>query len=71
MVILPYIGPMGKLKIQFSFSVSTQFDLYQHQSEEHVERYRKKSRKACKTSVILVILIFIEFQCSSPATSSG
>ena len=38
MVILPYFGPMGKLKFQFSLSVSTQFDLYQHTSEVHVER---------------------------------
>ena len=37
MVILPYFGPMGKLKCQFSLSVSTQFDLYQHQSGKHVE----------------------------------
>ena len=37
MVILPYFGPMGKLKYQFSPSVSTQFDFYQHQSGEHVE----------------------------------
>ena len=37
MVILPYFGPMGKLKFQFSLSVSTQFDFYQHQSGEHVE----------------------------------
>ena len=37
MVVLPYIGPMGKLKFQFSLSVSTQFDLYQHQSREHIE----------------------------------
>ena len=29
--------PMGKLKFQFSLSVSTQFDFYQHQSGEHVE----------------------------------
>ena len=32
MVILPYFSPMGKLKFEFSFSVSTQFDLYHHQS---------------------------------------
>ena len=25
MVILPYFGPMGKLKFQFSFLISTQF----------------------------------------------
>ena len=37
MVILAYFGPMGKLKFQFSFSVSTQLDFYQHQSGEHVE----------------------------------
>ena len=37
MVILPYLGPMGKLKFQFSLSVSTQFELYQHQSGEHVK----------------------------------
>ena len=37
MVILPYFGPMGKLKFQFSFSISTQFHFYQHQSGEHVE----------------------------------
>ena len=37
MVILPYFGHMGKLKLQFSLSVSTQFDLYHHQSGEHVE----------------------------------
>ena len=37
MVILPYFDPMGKLKFQFSLSVSTQFDFYQHQSGEHVE----------------------------------
>ena len=36
-VILLYFGPMGKLKFQFSLSVSTQFDLYQYQSGEHVE----------------------------------
>ena len=28
MVILPDLGPMGKLKFRFSLSVSTQFDLY-------------------------------------------
>ena len=27
-VILPYFGPMGKLKYQFSVSFSTQFDIY-------------------------------------------
>ena len=37
MVILPYIGTMGKFKFQFSLSVSSQFDFYQHQSGEHVE----------------------------------
>ena len=37
MVILPYIGTMEKLKFQFSLSVSSQFDFYQHQSGEHVE----------------------------------
>ena len=37
MVILAYFGPTGKLKFQFSFSVSTQLDLYHHQSGEHVE----------------------------------
>ena len=37
MVVLPYIGTMGTLKFQFSLSNSTQFDFYQHQSEEHVE----------------------------------
>ena len=37
MVILLYFGPTGKLKFQFSLSVSTQFDLYQHQSGEHIE----------------------------------
>ena len=39
MVVLPYIGTKGKLKFQFSLSVSTQFDFYQHQSGEHVESY--------------------------------
>ena len=39
MVILAYFGPMGKLKFQFSLSVSTQFDLYLHQNGEHVESY--------------------------------
>ena len=29
MVIFPYFGPMGKLKYQFSLSVSTQFDFHQ------------------------------------------
>ena len=67
MIILPYfiISPMGKLKFQFSLSVSTQFDLYQHQSGEHVEN---KSRKACKTGAILVISIFTELLCSSSAS---
>ena len=37
MVILPYFGPMGKVKFQFSLLVSTQFDFYQHQNGEHVE----------------------------------
>ena len=50
MVILPYIGTMGKLKFHFSLSVSTQFDLYQHSSRE-----QKKSRKVCKPGVILKI----------------
>ena len=36
-VILPYVGPIRKLKFQFSLSVSTQFDLYQHRNGEHVE----------------------------------
>ena len=36
-VILPNFGTMGKLKFLFSLSVFTQFDLYQHQSGEHVE----------------------------------
>ena len=52
MVVLPYIGTKGKLKFQFSLSVSTQFDFYQHQSGEHVESYIIK-KKICKTSVIL------------------
>ena len=29
--------PMGKLKFEFSLSVSTQFDFYQHQGGTHVE----------------------------------
>ena len=32
MVVLPYIGTVGKLKFQFPLSVSTQFDFYQHRS---------------------------------------
>ena len=54
MVILPYFGPMRKRKYQFSLSVSTQFDFYQHQSGvENMLQWRakisvKKSRKACK-----------------------
>ena len=36
MVILPYIGTMGKLKFQFSLSVSTQFDFDHHQSGENM-----------------------------------
>ena len=31
MVVLPYFDPMGKLKFEFSLSVSTEFDFYQHQ----------------------------------------
>ena len=34
---IDYFGPMGKLKFQFLLSVATQFELYQHQSGEHVE----------------------------------
>ena len=34
MVILPYFGPW---ELEFSLSVSTQFDFYQHQGGEHVE----------------------------------
>ena len=34
MVVLPYFGPW---KFEFSLSVSTQFDFYQHQGGEHVE----------------------------------
>ena len=37
MVVLPYFGPMRKLKFQFSHLVSTQFDFYQHQGGTHVE----------------------------------
>ena len=37
MVMLPYFGPMVKVKFQLSLSVSTQFDFYQHQSGEHVD----------------------------------
>ena len=29
--------PMGKLKFEFSLSVSTEFDFYQHQGGTHVE----------------------------------
>ena len=29
--------PMGKLKFEFSLSVSTQFEFYQHQGGTHVE----------------------------------
>ena len=29
--------PIGKLKFEFSLSVSTQFDFYQHQGGTHVE----------------------------------
>ena len=36
MVILPYIGTMGKLKLQFSLSVSTQFDFNHRQSGENM-----------------------------------
>ena len=50
-------------------------DFYQHhQIGEDVESYndiRKKSRKACKTGVILVISIFTELPCSSSASSSS
>ena len=51
MVILPHFDPMGKLKFQFSLSISTQFEFYQHQGGEH----ENKSRKVCKTGVIHVI----------------
>ena len=44
MVILAYFGPMGKLKFNFSLSVSAQFD-----------SLNEKTRKACNTGIILVI----------------
>ena len=34
---LALFWPYGKTEISFSLSVSTQFDLYQRQSGEHVE----------------------------------
>ena len=37
MIVLAYFDPMGKLKFEFSLSVSTQFDFYQHQGGKHVE----------------------------------
>ena len=35
MVVFPYFGPWENVK--FEFSVSTQFDFYQHQGGTHVE----------------------------------
>ena len=48
MVMLPYFGPMVKVKFQLSLSVSTQFDFYQHQSGEHVDMliFGKKIKKS-------------------------
>ena len=37
MVVLAYFNRMRKLKFEFSLSVSTQFDFYQHQGGKHVE----------------------------------
>ena len=37
MVVLPYFDPMGKVKFEFSLSISTQFDFYQHQDGKYVE----------------------------------
>ena len=67
MVILLYFGPMGKLKFQFSLSVSTQFDLYSTKVGNMLKANDiwKKTRKARKTGVIHVILIFTELPCSS------
>ena len=64
---------MGKLKFEFSLSVSTQFDFYQHQGGTHVESYisGKKSRIACNTGVIHVIEIFTELPCSSSSSASA
>ena len=59
MVILPYFGPMGKVKFQFSLSVSTPFDFYQHPMGNMLKAndIRKKSRKACNTGVIHILLL--------------
>ena len=65
MVIFPYFGPMGKLKYQFSLSVSTQFDFYQNQSGEHVESYNVIWKTIKKS------LIFTELPCSSHSASSS
>ena len=65
---------MGKLKLEFSLSVSTAFDFYQHQGGTHVENLmisEKKSRIACNTGVKHVIEIFTELPCSSSSSSSS
>ena len=60
MVVLPYSGPMGKLKFPFSLSVSTQFDLYQHQVENMLKAndiWKKNQEKlGCSASSLPVEL---------------
>ena len=57
-VVLSYIGPMGKLELQFSLSVSTQFE---HQSGEHVESYHVLHH---------LLLFLLNSQNSNPAAST-
>ena len=56
-----------KLKFHLSLSVSIQFDLYQHQSGEHIDNYLKKNQEnlRCNTcnmvfhSFAMLFFIFI------------
>ena len=73
MVVLPYIGLMGKLKFSFHFKIPLNFTSTSIKVENMLKAndIRKKSRKACETGVILVISTFTELPCSSASASSS
>ena len=65
-LILSYLAKPVQIEISFSYSI--QFDFYQRQIANDIE---KKSAKSCKTGVILVLLVIWYFTVLPCSSSSG
>ena len=62
---------MGKLKFEFSLSVSTQYDFYNTKVEHMLKANDIWKKMKSNTGVIHVIEIFTELPCSSSSSSSS